>query len=38
VLWLLSQEGKRRSKAEMRMLKNFVDGALGCDCFALADA
>jgi hypothetical protein len=38
VLWLLAQEGKRRSKDEMRTLKNFVDGALGCDCFALAES
>jgi hypothetical protein len=38
VLWLLAQEGKRRSKGSMRTLKEFVDGALGCDCFALAEA
>lgn len=37
VLWLLAQEGKRRSKQEMQVLKSFVDGALGCDCFALAE-
>lgn len=36
-LWILAQEGKRRSKDEMRFLKTFVDGALGCDCFALAE-
>lgn len=38
VLWLLAQEGKRRSKDEMRIMKTFVDEALGCDCFALAEA
>lgn len=37
VLWLLAQEGKRRSKDQMRALKQFVDQALGCDCFAMAD-
>lgn len=36
-LWAAAQEGKRRSKAEMHFLKHFVDGALGCDCFALAE-
>lgn len=36
-LWLLAQGGKRRSRAEMRTLKTFVDEALGCDCFALAE-
>jgi hypothetical protein len=36
-LWLLAQGGKRRSKDEMRTLKNFVDQALGCDCFALSE-
>ena len=38
VLWLLAQEGKRRSKEEMHVLKHFVDDALGCDCFALSEA
>ncbi|MEX1132510.1 MAG: hypothetical protein WEC15_04725 [Flavobacteriales bacterium] len=38
VLWLVAQEGQRRSKAEMGLLKHFVDDALGCDCFALAEA
>ena len=37
-LWVIAQEGKRRSREEMRFLKHFVDGALGCDCFALAEA
>ncbi len=37
VLWLLAQEGKRRSKGEMGLLKHFVDDALGCDCFDLAE-
>ena len=37
-LWLLAQEGKRRAKDQMRTLKGFVDEALGCDCFALAEA
>ena len=36
-LWLLAQEGKRRSREEMHRLKAFVDEALGCDCFALAE-
>jgi hypothetical protein len=36
-LWLLAQGGKRRSRQEMRTLKTFVDDALGCDCFALAE-
>lgn len=36
-LWILAQEGKRRARDEMRLLKHFVDGALGCDCFALAE-
>ena len=36
-LWLLAQGGKRRSRDEMRTLKTFVDDALGCDCFALAE-
>jgi hypothetical protein len=36
-LWLMAQEGKRRSKDEMRNLKTFVDDALGCDCFTLAE-
>jgi len=35
-LWLMAQEGKRRSKDQMRILKRFVDDALGCDCFSLA--
>lgn len=37
VLWLLAQGGKVRSRDEMRTLKVFVDDALGCDCFALAE-
>jgi len=37
-LWLMAQEGKRRSKSEMGLLKHIVDDALGCDCFALAEA
>lgn len=37
VLWLLAQEGKRRSRDEMRLLNDFVDQALGCDCMALAE-
>jgi hypothetical protein len=37
VLWLLAQGGKRRSRDEMRTLKNFMDQALGCDCFALSE-
>lgn len=36
VLWLMAQAGKVRSRDEMRVLKVFVDDALGCDCFALA--
>jgi len=36
-LWLVAQEGKRRSKVEMSLLKHFVDDSLGCDCFAVAE-
>jgi hypothetical protein len=36
VIWLMSQEGKRRAQDDMLALKHFVDAALGCDCFALA--
>lgn len=38
VLWGLAQEGKRRAKDQMRLLKHFVDDALGCDCFALSES
>jgi hypothetical protein len=36
-LWLMAQEGKRRAQDDMLDLKHFVDAALGCDCFALAE-
>jgi hypothetical protein len=36
-LWLMAQEGKRRSKEEMRKLKSFVDKALGGDRLTLAE-
>jgi hypothetical protein len=37
-LLFLAGEGRRRAAGEMRMLKRFVDEALGCDCFKLAEA
>jgi hypothetical protein len=36
-LWALAQVGKVRSRDDMHLLKHFVDEALGCDCFALAE-
>jgi hypothetical protein len=36
-LWALAQVGKVRSREDMHLLKHFVDEALGCDCFALAE-
>ncbi len=36
-LWIMAQEGKRRSKDDMLDLKHFIDASLGCDCFALAE-
>lgn len=36
-LWLLAQEGRRRSRREQERMKYFVDEALGCDCFRLAE-
>jgi hypothetical protein len=36
-LWGMAQVGKRKARADMRYLKNFVDTALGCDCFALSE-
>jgi hypothetical protein len=37
LLWTLAQGGKRRAREHMRALKRFMDEALGCDCFALAE-
>lgn len=36
-MWLVSVEGKKLARAEMHALKNFVDEALECDCFKLAE-
>ena len=36
VLFLLARAGRQRATGEMRVLKHFVDDALGCDCFKLA--
>ncbi|MCC6399211.1 MAG: hypothetical protein IT227_00460 [Flavobacteriales bacterium] len=36
VLFLLARAGRRKASGEMRVLKHFVDDALGCDCFKLA--
>ena len=38
VLFLLARAGRGQATDEMRVLKHFVDGALGCDCFKLAMA
>lgn len=38
LLYFAAWEGKRLAHDEMRLLKNFLDEALGCDCFALAEA
>lgn len=32
----LAYTGQRRAHDDMRTLKEFVDGALGCDCFKVA--
>lgn len=37
LLWGLAEAGKRRARADMHLLKRFVDHALGCDCFALSE-
>jgi hypothetical protein len=38
VMVVLARTGHQRAHDEMRVLKLFVDGALGCDCFKLAEA
>ncbi|MBV6405677.1 MAG: hypothetical protein GFGODING_02457 [Flavobacteriales bacterium] len=38
VLVLMARAGRLRAADEMRVLKHFVDAALGCDCFKLAMA
>ena len=38
VLIFLARTGHQRAHSEMRVLKTFVDEALGCDCFKLAEA
>lgn len=38
VLLYLAREGRSKATEEMRILKRFVDDALGCDCFKLAEA
>jgi hypothetical protein len=37
VLWALARIGRNRARAQSRMLKGFVDRALDCDCFAMAE-
>ncbi len=37
VLIGLSREGRQRAVPDMRVLKEAVDAALGCDCLSLAD-
>ncbi len=37
-LIFLARTGHQRAHGEMRVLKTFVDEALGCDCFKLAEA
>ncbi|MFZ1659482.1 MAG: hypothetical protein WAT61_11695 [Flavobacteriales bacterium] len=36
VMVYLAYTGQRRAHDDMRTLKEFVDGALGCDCFKVA--
>jgi hypothetical protein len=38
LMYFISYEGQKLSRNEMRMMKRFVDRALECDCFALAEA
>lgn len=38
VLHLASLEGQRLSRDEMRLMKQFLDKSLGCDCFQLSEA
>jgi hypothetical protein len=38
VMVVLARTGHQRAHDEMRLLKRFVDEALGCDCFKLAEA
>lgn len=38
VMIVLARTGHQRAHDEMRVLKRFVDDALGCDCFKLAEA
>lgn len=35
-MYFISYEGKKLARDEMRTLKKFFDGALGCDCFQLS--
>lgn len=37
ILHLASLEGQRLSRDEMRLMKQFLDQALGCDCFQLSE-
>ncbi|MEX2597342.1 MAG: hypothetical protein WEC59_10480 [Salibacteraceae bacterium] len=37
LMYFISYEGKKLSKAEMWQLKNFIDESLGCDCLSLSD-
>lgn len=36
-LFFVAHAGQHRARAEMRVLKDFLDEALGCDCFKLAE-
>jgi len=37
VMYFISYEGKKLSHDEMRNMKQFIDRALDCDCFALSE-
>lgn len=36
VLFVVERSGRHRAQGDMRVLKDFVDEALGCDCLKLA--
>jgi hypothetical protein len=36
-VWFLSEEGKRRARDEMGLLRTFMDDALACDHFAASE-
>lgn len=37
ILIYLERTGRQRAQGDMRYLKQYVDGALGCDCLKLAE-